>query len=348
MLCVRRIPASSSLAVSNMQHRKFGRTGLTVSRLCLGTMTFGLQTEERVSHSILDKAAEAGVNFIDTADVYPLGGGEDIAGRTEEIVGRWLKGKRDRFIVATKAVGKVGPSPWDQGASRKHLLDAIDASLRRLGTDYVDLYQLHSDDRDTPLDETLEALDVIVRSGKARYVGVSNFLAYRLARALGRADVLRVARFVSVQPRYNLLFRQIERELLPLADEEQLAVMPYNPLAGGLLTGKHRLDATPESGRFTATVGKAGAVYQERYWHKREFETIDKLTAIAKQSGTSLTKTALAWVLANPLITSAIIGASNPDQLTDTLSAIDITLDAELKAQLDDATVEYRWGDAAR
>jgi aryl-alcohol dehydrogenase-like predicted oxidoreductase len=220
--------------------------------------------------------------------------------------------------------------------------------LRRLGTDYVDLYQLHSDDHNTPLDETLEALDIIVRSGKARYVGVSNFLAYRLARALGRADVLRVARFVSVQPRYNLLFRQIERELLPLADEEELAVMPYNPLAGGLLTGKHRLDVQPETGRFTATLGDAGARYQERYWHKHEFETIDKLNAIAKQSGTSLTKTSLAWVLANPLITCAIIGASNPDQLTDTLSAIDLTLDADLKTQLDDATVEYRWGDAAR
>ncbi|MBW8833845.1 MAG: aldo/keto reductase, partial [Burkholderia sp.] len=167
-----------------MQYRKFGRTGLTVSRLCLGTMTFGLQTEEDASRRILDTAADAGVNFIDTANVYPLGGGEDNAGRTEEIVGRWLKGKRDRFILATKAVGKMGPSAWDQGASRKHLLDAIDASLKRLGTDYVDLYQLHSDDANTPLDETLEALDVIVRSGKARYIGVSNFLAYRLARAL--------------------------------------------------------------------------------------------------------------------------------------------------------------------
>ncbi|RFU48516.1 aldo/keto reductase [Paraburkholderia sp. DHOC27] len=331
-----------------MQYRKFGRTGLTVSRLCLGTMTFGLQTEESVSHRILDKAVEAGVNFIDTADVYPLGGGEEHAGRTEEIVGRWMKGKRDRFIVATKAVGKVGPSSWDQGASRKHLLDAIDASLRRLDTDYVDLYQLHSDDRDTPLDETLEALDVIVRSGKARYIGVSNFLAYRLARALGRADVLRVARFVSVQPRYNLLFRQIERELLPLVDEEQLAVIPYNPLAGGLLTGKHRHDIKPDSGRFTASVGSAGKTYQDRYWHEREFETIDKLNAIAKQSGTPLTKLSLAWVLANPLVTSAIIGASHPDQLTDTLSTIDFKLDEELKTQLDDTTVEYRWGDALR
>lgn len=331
-----------------MQYRKFGHTGLTVSRLCLGTMTFGLQTEEDVSQRILDTAADAGVNFIDTANVYPLGGGESIAGRTEEIVGRWLKGKRDRFILATKAVGKMGPSAWDQGASRKHLLDAIDASLRRLDTDYVDLYQLHSDDAATPLDETLEALDVIVRSGKARYIGVSNFLAYRLARALGRADVLRVARFVSVQPRYNLLFRQIERELLPLAAEEQLAVMPYNPLAGGLLTGKHRVDAAPTSGRFTETVGKAGAMYQERYWHKREFDTIEKLKAIAAPTGESLTRVSLAWVLANPLITSAIIGASRAEQLSDTLAASELVLDAQVKAQLDEATLEYRWGDAAR
>jgi aryl-alcohol dehydrogenase-like predicted oxidoreductase len=331
-----------------MQYRKFGNTGLTVSRLCLGTMTFGLQTEENVSRSILDKAADAGVTFIDTADVYPLGGDENLAGRTEEIVGHWLKGRRDRFIVATKAVGKVGPSPWDQGASRKHLLDAIDASLRRLRTDYVDLYQLHMDDRETPLEETLEAMDAIVQSGKARYVGVSNFLAYRLARALGRSDVLRATRFVSVQPRYNLLFRQIERELLPLADEEKLAVIPYNPLAGGLLTGKHRHDASPNEGRFTAAVGKAGAMYQERYWHKREFETIDKLRAIATQIGESLTKTSVAWVLANPLITSAIIGASRPDQLADTLASVDLKLDAELKARLDDATIEYRRGDAAR
>ena len=331
-----------------MQYRQFGRTGLTVSRLCLGTMTFGLQTEEAASHRILDTAADAGVNFIDTANVYPLGGGEDIAGRTEEIVGRWLKGKRERFIVATKVVGKMGPSAWDQGASRKHLLDAIDASLHRLGTDYVDLYQLHHDDPKTPLDETLEALDVIVRSGKARYIGVSNFLAYRLARALGRADVLRLARYVSVQPRYNLLFRQIERELLPLAAEEQLAVMPYNPLAGGLLTGKHRLDATPTEGRFTESVGKAGAMYQQRYWHEQEFDTIEKLKAIAAQTGESLAKVSLAWVLANPLITSAIVGASRAEQLSDTLTAADFTLDAAIKTQLDEASVQYRWGDAVR
>ncbi|AME24687.1 MAG: aldo/keto reductase [Pseudomonadota bacterium] len=334
-----------------MEYRKFGKTGLTVSRLCLGTMTFGLQTEENVSRSIMDRAAEAGVNFIDTADVYPLGADETHAGRTEEIVGRWLKdtpSRRSEFILATKAVGKMGPAAWDQGASRKHLLDAIDASLKRLNTDYVDLYQLHSDDRETPLDETLEALDTIVRHGKARYIGVSNFLAYRLATALGRSDFLRVARFISVQPRYNLLFRQIERELLPLATDEHLAVIPYNPLAGGLLTGKHKHDAKPSDGRFTGTVGKAGEMYSQRYWHEREFETIAKLQQIVKETGESLTKTSVAWVLANPAITSAIIGASKPEQLTDSLAAVDLKLDDALKAKLDDATKEYRWGDAAR
>jgi 1-deoxyxylulose-5-phosphate synthase len=334
-----------------MQYRRFGQAGLTVSRLCLGTMTFGLQTEEDVSRRILDKAADAGINFIDTADVYPLGGGESRAGRTEEIVGRWLnaeKGRRERFILATKAVGKVGPSPWDQGASRKHLLDAIDASLRRLGTDYVDLYQLHSDDANTPLDETIEALDTIVRSGKARYIGVSNFLAYRLARALGRADFLRCARFVSVQPRYNLLFRQIERELLPLANEEGLAVIPYNPLAGGLLTGKYQQGSAPSEGRFTQSVGVAGSMYQDRYWHEREFASIEKLRAIVEQGGQSLTTASVAWVLANPQVTSALIGASRPEQLDASIAAADLVLDPALKQQLDEASHEYRMGDAAR
>jgi aryl-alcohol dehydrogenase-like predicted oxidoreductase len=329
-----------------MEYRKFGATGLSVSRVCLGTMTFGFQIDEATSVRIMDTAADAGVTFFDTANVYPLGGGEANVGRTEEIVGRWLKGKRERFVLATKAVGKMGPSPWDQGASRKHLLDAIDASLRRLGTDYVDLYQLHSDDRETPLDETLEALELIVRSGRARYIGVSNFLAYRLARALGRADVLRTARFVSIQPRYNLLFRQIERELLPLAQEEGLAVLPYNPLAGGLLTGKHRGDEPPSEGRFT--VGTAGELYQARYWHEREFATIEALKKLTAAAGLSLPTVAVAWVLANDTVTSAILGASRPEQLTETLAAVELKFDPQLKAKLDELTHEYRFGDATR
>ncbi|MDB6042921.1 MAG: Aryl-alcohol dehydrogenase [Gammaproteobacteria bacterium] len=330
-----------------MQSTRFGNTGLTVSRLCLGTMTFGLQTQEAASRAILDSAAEAGVNFLDCADVYPLGGGLQTAGRTEEILGRWLEGKRSRFIVTTKAFGKMGPAEWEQGCSRKHLLDAIDASLRRLQTDYVDLYQLHADDPKTPLDETLEALDTIVRSGKARYIGVSNFLAYRLARALGRSDVLRVARIVSVQPRYSLLFREIERELLPLAVEEGLAVIPYNPLAGGLLTGKHGFDKGPTQGtRFT--LGTAADNYQNRYWHEREFNTVSRFVAAAKQAGISPTTLAVAWVLANPAITAPIIGASRPDQLQETLAAVDLKLPPELKKELDDISAEYRKGDAVR
>ena len=331
-----------------MQYGKFGRTGLTVSRICLGTMTFGLQTEEAESHAILDTAADGGVTLIDTADAYPLGGGEKLAGTTESIIGRWLKGKRQNVIVATKAFGKVGPNVWDQGSSRKHLLDAIDASLKRLGTDYVDLYQLHNDDRETPIDETLEALDVIVKSGRARYIGVSNYFAYRLARALGRSDVLRLSRFISVQPRYNLLFRQIERELLPLCAEEGIAVIPYNPMAGGMLTGKYRLDQKPNEGRFTAQLGNAGAMYAERYWHEREFATIEKLQAIAAEAGHSLAQTSIAWVMANPVISSAIVGASRASQLTETLAAADVVLDPAIKQKLDDVTVEYRWGDAAR
>jgi len=329
---------------------RLGRTGLVVSRLALGTMTFGLQTDEATSHRILDKATEGGINFIDTADVYPLGGTVETIGRTEEIVGRWLKGQgaqRDRYIVATKACGKVGPNPWDQGASRKHLLDAIDKSLKRLQTDHVDLYQLHHDDRETPLDESLEALDVIVRSGRARYIGVSNFLAYRLARAIGRAELGRLTQLVCVQPRYSLLFREIERELLPLAGEEGLGVIPYNPLAGGLLTGKYKAEAKPEANtRFT--LGTAGNMYQDRYWNERSFGTVARLHQLADDAGVPLSTLAVAWVMANPLVTAPLLGASRPEQLDATLAAADYQLDAGLKQRLDELTAEYRKGDAPR
>jgi aryl-alcohol dehydrogenase-like predicted oxidoreductase len=330
-----------------MQYTKLGATGLTVSRLCLGTMTFGFQSDEAASHAILDTAAQAGVTFIDSADVYPLGGDIKTAGRTEEILGRWLQGKRHQFIVATKAVGKVGNSAWDQGASRKHIFDAIDASLRRLGTDYVDLYQLHSDDPSTALDETIAALDDVVRSGKARYVGVSNFLAYRLARALGRADVKGKTRFVSLQPRYSLLYRETERELLPLAQEEGLGVIPYNPLAGGLLTGKYQPGSAPVPGtRFT--LGTAAARYQDRYWHEAQFKTVEALRQAVTEAGIGLTTAAIAWVLANPAITAPIIGASRPEQLADTLAGADLILDPALKQKLDELTLEFRRGDSTR
>ena len=331
-----------------MQHIKFGRTGLRVSRLCLGTMTFGLQCDEAQSHSILDKAAEGGIDFLDTADVYPLGGGRPTVGRTEEIVGGWLKGKRQNYVVATKCFGQTGPKPWDQGMSRKHILEAIDASLKRLGTDYVDLYQLHGVDPATPVDEALEALDMVVKAGKARYIGVSNWPAFRIARALGRSEINHYARIDSVQPRYNLLFRTFERDLLPLCEEEGIAVIPYNPLAGGMLTGKHdRTAAPPEGSRFS--LGNAGPRYQERYWHDREFDTVDALRGLSNEAGMSMTTMAMCWVLSNPAITAPIVGASRPDQLADSLAAAEKgPLPADLKTKLDEMTHAWRAVDAER
>jgi aryl-alcohol dehydrogenase (NADP+) len=330
-----------------MQHVRFGRTGLQVSRLCLGTMTFGLQCDEKTSFAILDAAAGHGITFLDTADAYPLGDKLENMGRTEEILGKWLKGRREQFVVATKCSGKVGPAAWNQGTSRKHVMRAIDDSLRRLGTDYVDLYQVHHFDAHTPVDETVEAFDAVVRAGKARYLGVSNYHAYRVARTLGRSEALGLAKLVSVQPRYNLLFRQIERELLPFCAEEGLAVIPYNPLAGGLLTGKHRRAAPPPEGtRFT--LGAAAKTYTERYWKEREFDTVDTFVKLAKESGLEPATLAVAWVLANPAVTAPLIGASKPEQLKANVAAAEIKLDTALKAKLDELSHEYRMGDAAR
>ncbi len=335
--------------MSNIPITRFGRTGLKVSRLVLGTMTFGLQTEETVSRQILDKAFDAGINFMDTANRYPSGGDYDTAGRTEEIIGRWLRDKGPRargdVVITTKAGGIMGRNDWDRGNSRKHLLDAIDASLKRLQTDYVDLYQLHQDDRDTSLEETLHALDTIVRSGRARYVGVSNMLAYRLARAIGLAELHRLAPVVSVQTRYSLLFREIERELLPLAQEEGLAVLTYNPLAGGLLSGKYKAGSAPEKDtRFT--LGTASSLYQGRYWNERCFATVEKLQALSQQAGIAMPTLAVAWVMSHPAVTAPLLGASKPSQLDATLAAATCTLDPGLKRELDELTLEYRRGDA--
>jgi aryl-alcohol dehydrogenase (NADP+) len=329
-----------------MQHVRFGRTGLKVSRLCLGTMTFGYQCDDETSFAIMDAADEAGITFLDTADVYPLGAPPELFGRTEEVIGRWLGSRRDEFILATKCHFPTGPKPWDAGNSRKNIIRALEASLRRLGTDYVDLYQLHSWDAQTPIDETLQALDDVVRAGKVRYIGFSNLLAYQLARSVGRAEVLGTANFVSVQPRYNLLFRENERELFPLCAEEGIAVIPYNPLAGGFLSGKHRAGAPTEGGRFT--LGWAAGRYQERYWNDRMFATVEEFRTIADDAGMSMATMAVQWVLANPVITSPIIGASRPEQLADSVAAVGAALDDGVKAKLDQLTHEFRFGDNAR
>ena len=330
-----------------MQHVRLGRTGLQVSRICLGTMTFGLQVDEPSSFAILDHAAEKGITFLDTADAYPLGGDLTTAGRTEEIVGKWLRGKRDQYVVATKCFAPMGPKPWDMGNSRRHIMDAVDASLRRLQTDFIDLYQLHFDDPGVPLEESLGALNDLVRVGKVRYIGCSNFLAYRLARALGKSEALGIARFDCIQPRYNLLFREFERELFPLCLDEGVGVIPYNPIAGGMLSGKHDRSKPPEEGtRFT--LGNAARTYQDRYWHDNVFDTVDELVKLASDAGIPLPTLAVAWTLTHPAITAPIVGASRPEQLDATIAAVDTKLDQDLVDRLNEITAVYRRGDAPR
>jgi aryl-alcohol dehydrogenase (NADP+) len=289
----------------------------------------------------MDRAFEAGVTFFDTADAYPLGGTVETSGQTEEIVGRWLQGRREDVILATKVFGRMGPHPWQGGGSRKHIMDAIDGSLRRLQTDYIDLYQMHSPDPDTPIDETLSALDDIVHSGKVRYIGCSNYLAYQVARAIGRSETLGLARFDSVQPRYNLLYRQIEHELLPLCAEEGIGVIPYNPIAGGMLSGKHRPGTPTEGSRFT--LGTAAGRYQDRYWNEHGFGTVEQLAPVAAEAGLPLVTLAVAWVLANPAVTAPIIGASRPEQLTESINAADVTLPADLVQKLSEMTDRGDW-----
>ena len=314
-----------------MKTKRMGRTGLKVSEICLGTMTFGRQCDEAQSCAIMDTAFEAGVDFFDTADVYPVGGGLDSVGRTEEIVGKWLKERREKIVLATKCWGAMGRAPNERGLSRKHICTAIENSLRRLQTDYIDLYQVHAPDPETPLDETLRALDDLVRQGKVRYVGCSNFQAWLLASALWTSDKLGLARFDCVQPRYNLLFREIENELLPLCRQYGVGVIPYNPLAGGFLTGKYQPSAEPSTATRFGLSGRAGLIYRQRYWQEAQFAAIAHLQEFFTARNKSLTQVAIAWVLAQPGITSPIVGATSAEQLRQSLPAIDMTLDAEEK-----------------
>jgi len=321
-----------------MKIKRLGRTGLKVSEICLGTMTFGNQCDQPTSHAIMSKAFDAGVTFFDTADAYPLGATSETVGRTEEYIGRWFQGhpgRRSQVVLATKFYGQVGSGPNDQGGSRKHIVQAIEGSLRRLQTDYIDLYQMHSPDHETPIDETLSALDDLVHSGKVLYIGCSNFPAWELCKALWTSDKLGLARFDSVQPRYNLLFRQIEAELLPLALDQGIGVISYNPLAGGLLTGRYQPGQAPAEGsRFT--VQNAGKLYQARYWQEPQMQAVEELKAFCQEHHIDIAQLAIAWVLAQPAITSAIVGASKPEHLDQTLPAVDLVLDEQMRAVCDD------------
>jgi aryl-alcohol dehydrogenase (NADP+) len=315
-----------------MKHRRMGRTGLKVSEICLGTMTFAGQCDESTAMAILDRAADHGVTFLDTADAYPIPPDPETAGRTEEVIGRWFahNGRRDDFVLATKCRIRVGTGPNDQGLSRRHIMAACAASLRRLQTDYIDLYQAHTFDPETPLDETLRAFDDMVRRGMVRYIGCSNYAAWHLALALGISERAGVARYDCVQPRYNLLYREIESELLPLCRDQGVGVIVYNPLAGGLLSGKHAKDQPPRPGtRFT--LGASGELYRERYWHAAQFDAVEILRDHCRVHNLNLATVSAAWVLAQPGITAAIVGASSPEQLADTLVAPDLTLDNETR-----------------
>ncbi len=320
-----------------MEIRRLGQTGLHVSEVCLGTMTFGNQADEETAFAIMNAADAAGIQFIDTADVYPLGGDLSMVGRTEEIVGRWLKTRavRGRIILASKCRGPMSDAPNDQGLSRYHITRACEASLRRLQTDVIDLYQVHWPDLETPIEETLRALDDLVTAGKVRYVGCSNYPAWLLASALWTSDKYNLVRFDTVQPRYNILFRMIEEELLPLCAAQGLGVLAYNPLAGGMLTSRYveKAELAPDA-RFG--LERSGDLYRRRYWNDAVLEQVRGLHARLQSTGKSLTHVALAWTLAQPGVSSAIIGARTVAQLEDSLQAVGMVLSAEEAAWCDD------------
>jgi aryl-alcohol dehydrogenase-like predicted oxidoreductase len=320
-----------------MKTKSMGRTGLKVTEICLGTMTFGNQADEQTSFKIMDVADAAGVDFFDTADVYPLGGDLHQTGSTEVIVGNWLKarGARERIVLATKCRGKMGLRPNDEGLNRKHIIKACEDSLRRLQTDYIDLYQFHGPDPTTPLEESLRAADDLVRAGKVRYFGVSNFSAGQMVQLLWLSDKHNLVRIDCDQPRYNMLFRMIEDEILPVCKEHGIGLITYNPLAGGMLTNRYKNLQVESGTRFG--LKHAGELYRKRYWNEAVLEEVQRLAAFFDGRGKNLTHVALAWVLQQAGITSAIIGASKPEQLTESLGGVGMTLDAEELAACDEA-----------
>lgn len=305
-----------------MKYRKLGRTGLMVSEICLGTMTYGNQIDETEASKLTAWALDAGINFVDVADMY-------VNGKTEEIMSKALKGKRQSVVLATKVgAWQSGPDVNDIGLSRKHIMDGIEGSLRRMGTDYFDIYYAHKPDNATPIEETLRAFDDLIRQGKVRYIGCSNYLAWQLCKALWTSEMHNLARYDCIQPPYNLLIRGIEDELLPLCTSEGVGVCVYNPLAAGLLTGKHDPNKTPAEGtRFSNKL--QGKVYSERYWLPSNFEAVASLKKVAEKHVRSMAQFSLAWILNNPAITSIICGTNSIKQLEENVGAIEVTLTEE-------------------
>jgi aryl-alcohol dehydrogenase-like predicted oxidoreductase len=317
-----------------MLTRTLGRTGLKVSALCLGGNTFGWTTDQPASEAVLDAYLDAGGNFIDTADVYARWAPGNKGGESETALGIWMaaRSNRHRVILATKVCGPMGPGPNDAGLSRLHIMQAVEASLARLRTEYIDLYQAHWDDKDTPLEETLRAFDDLVRQGKVRYIGASNHVAWRLTRALWESDRRGHVRYECLQPKYNLVIRdEYERELEPLCLEQGIGVIPYSSLASGFLSGKYR------RGGALPTTARAGGV-QKTYMTERGFAVLGAVEKVAAGIGATPAQVALSWLVHRPGITAPIASATSVDQLTELVSGIDLKLDAEATKTLDEAS----------
>lgn len=324
-----------------MKYKLLGNTGLKVSELCLGTMTFGGKgrfaavgnlDQQTIDH-LLRRSIDAGINFIDTANIYSEGLSEELTGQAIRNTGI----NRDDLIIATKVRGTMGPGPNDKGLTRKHIMQQVDASLKRLQLDYIDLYQVHSFDPLTPLEETLRALDDLVRSGKVRYIGASNFAAWQLMKALDYSVYNQVAKFVSLQAHYTIATRELERELVPLMTDQKLGLLVWSPLAGGLLTGKYKRGVTPEDGRLS----RFDFVQVNK---EKLFDIVEVLEPMAAAKAATVAQLSLAWLLHQPVTTSVIIGANKPEQLEDNLKAVDIVFTADELKQLDEIsklTKEY-------
>ncbi len=317
-----------------MDLRPLGNSGLYVTELCLGVMTFGMDGAEDVKAKVLDTYLDAGGNFIDTADTYGRG-------VSEEILGRLIKsrGIRDKLVIATKVRAPMSDSPIDRGLSRRHIMDGVDASLKRLQTDYIDLYQTHFWDEFTPIEETMSALDAIVRAGKVRYVGASNVAGWQLSKANGIAEREGTIRYTCLQPEYSLISRDIERELIPACLDGGIGVIPYSPLGGGLLSGKYSFGQDPPSGSRGERAAQTGmaAQWQSRM-SERNFKILDTLKEVAGEAGKSLTQVALRWIADKPGVTAPIVGASSPEQLSENLGAIGWKLDDAQRTKLDEAS----------
>jgi aryl-alcohol dehydrogenase-like predicted oxidoreductase len=314
-----------------VEYRRLGRTGLMVSELCLGCMTFGRELAEEGSREIIARFLDAGGNFIDTADVYAKGS-------SEEITGRAIKGVRDDVVLATKVRFPMGEGPNDVGLSRKHVISGCEASLRRLGTDYLDLFQVHAWDALTPLEETLSALTDLVRAGKVRYIGVSNFTAWQLMKSLWISELLGLESFVCLQPQYSLVERNIEREILPVCREEGLGIIPWSPLGGGFLSGKYRRGERPPQGSRIAEAVEAMEEHWDRRATERNWDTLEIVAEICEETGKSYAQISLNWLLRQEDVTAPIIGARTMEQLEDNLSAAGWELSEEQVGRLSEAS----------